>query len=249
MKMDLRMDNGQKCTINFLISIKMEKKLKIGKFYLKVKKQVNQNQLVEANMMKMSQTGIWRELHENFYIYGQIIYQGVYSKGKKQQKWVIQYRPQKESNFIEIGGGFYDSEGRKDNLWVELHANFSQQREVLYKGIYKNGIKYDQWETLQMMDNREEIRNIGGGCYDENQLKNGKWTDLYENFNNDAQVKYKGEYKNGKKQGSWKIDFRESKVIKIEMTIQIIYCYDLVEMEIMMKMEGRVVNGWNQQMI
>ncbi|CAD8207994.1 unnamed protein product [Paramecium octaurelia] len=164
-------------------------------------------------------TGIWRELHENFYTYGQIIYQGVYSKGKKQQKWVIQYRPQKESNFIEIGGGFYDSEGRKDNLWVELHANFSQQREVLYKGIYKNGIKYDQWETLQMMDNREEIRNIGGGCYDENQLKNGKWTDLYENFNNDAQVRYKGEYKNGKKQGSWKIDFRESKVIKIEMTI------------------------------
>ncbi|CAK61445.1 unnamed protein product (macronuclear) [Paramecium tetraurelia] len=171
----------------------------------------------DENQLK---TGNWKELHENFHIYGQIIYQGVYSKGKKQQKWVIQYRSQSEQNIIEIGGGLYDSEGRKDNLWVELHQNFSGQREVLLKGKYKNGKKYDKWEILQMMDNKDRIQGIQEeDVNDENQLKHGKWTDLYENFNNDAQVRYKGEYKNGKKQGAWKIDLRETKVAKIEMTI------------------------------
>ncbi|CAD8085729.1 unnamed protein product [Paramecium primaurelia] len=161
--------------------------------------------------------GGWIELHEYFSNFGQVVYEGIYSNGKKNQIWDIKFR-NISSEFVVIGGGQYDSKGIKQGEWKELHPNFSFQTQIFYKGIYINGKKSGEWE-IKLKQDEKNLMALGGGLYDENQLKNGQWIDLYENFKNHCQVRYKGEYYKGKKQGTWQIKFRESTLSKIEIEI------------------------------
>lgn len=58
----------------------------------------------------------------------------------------------------------------------------------------------------------------GGGTYDGkcNQIKQGRWIELSDEFYNDSQVFYDGQYSNGKKVDRWDILFQDLRTKKNE---------------------------------
>ncbi|CAD8083960.1 unnamed protein product [Paramecium sonneborni] len=134
----------------------------------------------------------------------QLTYVGVYQNGKKQQRWIVNYYN------CEIGGGYYDNFGQKINQWVELHENFGGGCEVVYKGFYKFGKKFGNWEIMHRQDADNQFQVIGYQIFNEFGLKNGIQIELREIFLNDYQIIYVGSYKNGIKSGYWEIKYRES---------------------------------------
>ncbi|CAD8112981.1 unnamed protein product [Paramecium primaurelia] len=73
--------------------------------------------------------------------------------------------------------------------------------QIKINGNYQNGRKSGSWEFI----NKSKI--IGGGLYDENGFKHGKWTELDDDFNlslvDPCKITYSGEYKRGQKQGKF----------------------------------------------
>ncbi|CAD8128705.1 unnamed protein product [Paramecium sonneborni] len=96
---------------------------------------------------------------------------------------------------IEVGGYFED--GVKIGLWSEIAQNYWCKSQVQKKGVYINNHQRGYWK-YSCNNNM-----IGGGQCNEQGIKVGKWVELSENFKEDSQVVYKGEYKNGKKLGIW----------------------------------------------
>ncbi|CAD8194517.1 unnamed protein product [Paramecium pentaurelia] len=124
-----------------------------------------------------------------------LIWQGQY--GNENQR-IGRWRAYWRGEGLNIGG-YYDDKGKKQGIWIELFENYWDKCPVTYQGEYQNGCKRGIWSTFYM------VQKIGGGLYNENELKNGKWIDLHENFNNTLQVIYQGEYLNGRKIGIWNI--------------------------------------------
>ncbi|CAD8074312.1 unnamed protein product [Paramecium sonneborni] len=160
--------------------------------------------------------GQWIELWEKFFEYKEITYHGEYNlKGMKVGRWDIQKNDQL------IGGGQYDSIlGGKIGRWVELDEGFSNQKQVTYIGEYdKNGMKIGRWDIMYKWRDYDGYQNknyekIGNGSYDNSQeIKIGKWVELWENFEYGSQVIYMGEYNmNGMKVGRWDIMFSDSHI-------------------------------------
>ncbi|CAD8172224.1 unnamed protein product [Paramecium pentaurelia] len=104
--------------------------------------------------------------------------------GRKKQKQIQKYYIQK-------------MEKSKDN-----GINYSQISPMLESGEYLNDQKIKLWKYT--LENEE----IGGGLY-ENQLKQGQWIELFNNFSFHSQITLNGEYNNGKKVGKWGIYHRK----------------------------------------
>ncbi|CAK82741.1 unnamed protein product (macronuclear) [Paramecium tetraurelia] len=137
----------------------------------------------------------WIEIHENYQDYGKVTYEGIYNNERKEGKWRTYY------NYFLIGGGCYQF-GLKFGNWIDLHEHFQDSCQVSFKGEYKNGKKIKRWDTLY----KQEI--IGGGQYDENEYKIGRWITLDENFGSLCQVTWNGQYSKGIKFGKWEIYFK-----------------------------------------
>ncbi|CAD8210289.1 unnamed protein product [Paramecium pentaurelia] len=139
--------------------------------------------------------GKWIDLYHNFWEFCQITFQGSYINGIKTGIWNSYF----ENNII--GGGYYDENGLKQGQWIELHDNFDNNTQIKINGNYQNGRKSGSWEFI----NKSKI--IGGGLYDENGFKHGKWTELDDDFNlslvDPCKITYSGEYKRGQKQGKF----------------------------------------------
>ncbi|CAD8096599.1 unnamed protein product [Paramecium sonneborni] len=135
--------------------------------------------------------GVWIELLNNFNQQIDIQQKGLYYKGNKQGLWKTTYKGEK------IGEGQYNDYGLKIGKWIELDQQFRVYKQIIHIGEYQNGKKYGQWNTLRFGT------IIGGGQYDENGFKIGKWENLDDNFCNIKQVTYVGEYKHGIKCGKW----------------------------------------------
>ncbi|CAK82849.1 unnamed protein product, partial (macronuclear) [Paramecium tetraurelia] len=135
--------------------------------------------------------GEWIELNDNFKRYIDVLCKGVYHKGIKSGKWITTYKGER------IGEGQYNESGYKIGNWIELDQQFREQKQVIYVGEYKNGKKQGQWNIMRFGN------IIGGGQYNEEGLKNGKWEDLDSGFCNIKQVTYVGEYNKGIKSGKW----------------------------------------------
>ncbi|CAD8123714.1 unnamed protein product [Paramecium sonneborni] len=71
------------------------------------------------------------------------------------------------------------------------------------EGSYKDGKKVGQWVLI--FNNQEK----GGGCYNDEGLKNGCWTELHEKYNEQCQISIKGQYINGIKSNSWIITYQD----------------------------------------
>ncbi|CAD8127979.1 unnamed protein product [Paramecium sonneborni] len=153
--------------------------------------------------------GNWKDLYKFYYKFCQIYFVGKYDQGIPIEKWDI---IQKDKI---IGGGEYDKEGNKIGKWKQLEKNFWEyfiiiqisHCQVMKEGSYQNKKKrLGRWDTIY------KGKIIGGGSYDENSMKDGEWTELYEQFLDNCQVTYVGQYKNGTKKGKWNTLF-ENKIV------------------------------------
>ncbi|CAD8176801.1 unnamed protein product [Paramecium octaurelia] len=149
--------------------------------------------------------GRWIELCEESRSNSLITFTGEYQYGKKIGRWDIWYQNYEKNK--QIGGGLYDEKGLniKIGKWIELSDRFSQGEKVIYSGEYKNNTRIGRWDIWYQKD--KEFQRIGGGQYEDDGIKIGKWIELSKEFRSDyqpsEQITYHGEYNNGKKVGIW----------------------------------------------
>ncbi|CAK70801.1 unnamed protein product (macronuclear) [Paramecium tetraurelia] len=147
--------------------------------------------------------GKWIDMNDNFWKQCQVIESGQYDCGKRKGSWIIKFRYTINKDFNKIGGGKYDDQGIKNGKWVEIFKSFQNSCQVILTGDYLDGKKVENWKISVRDHEKDRFQQIGGGTYDQNGLKDGKWIDLIENFTINNQVIMKGEYLFGKKQGQW----------------------------------------------
>ncbi|CAD8069653.1 unnamed protein product [Paramecium sonneborni] len=178
---------------------KFEKNQRIGIFtYIYENEEIGGGNYNEKGLKE----GQWIDLSPNFYNYSEVTYNGEYRNGKKIGKWDIKYRRIETDQFLKIGWGQYDDQGFKNGKWIELKENFSMYSQVKYIGEYQNGLKIGRWDSIF------DKELIGGGFYDLQGQKQGKWIELSNNFYDLAQVIYIGEYCNNEKVGIWQANCR-----------------------------------------
>ncbi|CAD8068162.1 unnamed protein product [Paramecium sonneborni] len=116
-----------------------------------------------------------------------------------QEKFVRQTATWYGTPLQEVCG--YFEGGLKQGIWSQTFKNYRSQAEIYEVGEYYNDVKNGQWKYIY------KNKIIGGGKYNENQQKDGKWIDLSESFMDQSQVTYIGDYSNGKKVGRWDINW------------------------------------------
>ncbi|CAD8101279.1 unnamed protein product [Paramecium primaurelia] len=171
--------------------------------------------------------GQWIEISDVFKQDSKVSQKGEYKDGRKFGRWDIYYNNEngdqimQKVQYIEptfklvSGGGRYEegSDNIKIGNWIDISDGFCRECQVTYKGEYKIGKRVGKWDILykDLAGNNE---SIGGGFYDErgDGMQIGKWIDLDDGFCDSKQITYKGQYKNGKKQGLWvEIDIEKNK--------------------------------------
>ncbi|CAD8178188.1 unnamed protein product [Paramecium pentaurelia] len=205
--------------------------LKIGKWNIHIKENNEQQLTIGGTYNNLGQkNGYWSELSNCFHQSHFTIFNGQYKNGIKYGKWTIQHK-MKQSNQIEIiGGGEYDEQGLRNEDWIEIFQNYDQQNnyciryaQITFKGKYINGLKQGQWDILYQ-NNKMCIFNVriisGGGNYNNDGEKQGKWTEVHENFNLQAcNILYVGNYMQGKKQGQWQMIIQSREEQKQQMYV------------------------------
>ncbi|CAD8190172.1 unnamed protein product [Paramecium pentaurelia] len=121
--------------------------------------------------------GKWIELHPQFSLYTQIIHIGDYRNGQKCGKWDTCILETKSNKFEKIGGGWYDLDGVKYGIWVDLIDKATIFSSITFRGGYINGKKSGNWIIMHRDQNFNYIQ-IGGGSFDQNGFKNGIWIEL-----------------------------------------------------------------------
>ncbi|CAD8089899.1 unnamed protein product [Paramecium sonneborni] len=156
--------------------------------------------------------GRWIEQHENFTNFidsnqynCQLLQRGNYQYGKKIGRWDILFSkdPISLQKFEIIGGGIYDENAQQQGIWFELSENFGKYSQIRSLGEYWNGKKYGRWNTQFRDYQATDFIKMVDGEYDNEGNQKGKWIELFENYRNDIQIIYTGEYKNGIKYGLW----------------------------------------------
>ncbi|CAD8112252.1 unnamed protein product [Paramecium primaurelia] len=164
--------------------------------------------------------GFWTKFYKYLTPQIYIIYQGEYNNGQKINKWNYEWIEPLTRNCKIIGGGIYDQYEKKQGEWTDLSNNFKQDFQVIFTGQYRNGIKQGQWNTLFRRNQKTRFKIVCGGLYDEEQVKQGQWTELSSYFSEKCKIFWCGEYKGGKKQGKWTIkQFEEDQFEKLTQII------------------------------
>ncbi|CAD8213449.1 unnamed protein product [Paramecium pentaurelia] len=190
------------------------------------------------------QHGFWLDQHENYCEQCKISYSGEYSNGIKIGKWSINLEEQ------IIDGGYYNEQGMKQGIWIDLDENYSDGCQIFQIGSYQNGVKVFQWQT------NYQNKIIGGGYYNEKGEKIKKWIDLQFNFSSYCFIRYQGEYQDGIKQQCWNILEKENQIgcgfynnngIKIGMWINLFdnFSNDCLVTEIGIYENGQKSKQWN----
>ncbi|CAD8198413.1 unnamed protein product [Paramecium octaurelia] len=117
------------------------------------------------------------------------------------QKTDLFQSPENMANLEQEVGGYYLNKGKKNGL--QHQQQNSSQAQILEFGEYHNDRKIGAWKSIY------NNNQIAGGYYNEDGNKNGMWIDISEGFYDLKQVVYSGEYKNGKKVGTWNTLWRE----------------------------------------
>ncbi|CAD8214782.1 unnamed protein product [Paramecium pentaurelia] len=136
--------------------------------------------------------------------WNQITYNGRYQCDKKVGRLEFIMDQNKCISIQQIK--FYQTLVVEDNM-IELSENFRLNSQVIYEGEYCNGNKVGKWNIYFRFKGN---KLIGGGSYDNEGLhKIGRWIELSDCYEQDRQVTYHGEYRNGKKVGRWDIYFNK----------------------------------------
>ncbi|CAD8129471.1 unnamed protein product [Paramecium sonneborni] len=196
--------------------------------------------------------GEWKDFWEGFSRECQVVMQGQYENNKKINEWTIFYKRNPDQKFEKIGGGIYDQNGMKTGEWIDLSDNFNCFGEVFHLGKYKNNKKIGRWITR--LDSLS-LKEIGGGQYNQDGVKDGEWTEVSDDYSQFNQVTFKGVYKIGQKNGLWKsfleekemLWFIQSKRFKkwlLDKFMQLIlYVTVFYNNVVIIKMVSRMVNG------
>ncbi|CAD8133729.1 unnamed protein product [Paramecium pentaurelia] len=174
---------------------------------------------------QMLKNGKWIELSDNFWEYCQVSFIGIYNNGQKFGQWNINYRENGQIKFNKIGGGIYQQQSLKDGEWVELSDHFQEDHQVVYIGEYKTGLKFGRWNTLYRKNSENLFQHIGGGSYDNYGLQKGKWIELSQNFQENLQIFYKGEFIKGYKIGLWDTIYRKKEDGQLQLIEYGLYDY------------------------
>ncbi|CAD8213736.1 unnamed protein product [Paramecium pentaurelia] len=119
--------------------------------------------------------------------------------GEKYQKVGLWTATWKGERLIGVGG-WYCQDGKKQGKWKEIIENFHDYKKIFEIGDYINNKKKGKWIYIS------QDKEIGGGEYNQQGEKDGKWIELSDNFEQfKTQVTYHGKYQNGKKVGRWDI--------------------------------------------
>ncbi|CAD8107875.1 unnamed protein product [Paramecium sonneborni] len=137
-----------------------------------------------------------KELFNNMDQIHNLLWEGQYQQNKtKEGKWIAFWN----KKLLKNVGGYYKA-GLKHGLWKDLFLNYSDQAQIFELGEYSDGQKIGRWDYIK------KNKKIGGGNYNQNGVKYGKWIELDEGFYSQKKVVYMGEYNmNGVKVGSWDI--------------------------------------------
>ncbi|CAD8174435.1 unnamed protein product [Paramecium octaurelia] len=170
--------------------------------------------------------GKWFELSDNFWNKGQVMYYGEYFNGKKVGLWDILYKSKNDNNLLKfVGCGTYAQERKYDSIqinikqgrWIEQSDQFWDEGQIIHSGVYKDGIKVGNWDTLYKSNKlNSNYELMGGGSYELKEgdndfydpIKSGSWIELSDGFRELNQIIYTGVYKNGKKTGYWDVLFK-----------------------------------------
>ncbi|CAD8130639.1 unnamed protein product [Paramecium sonneborni] len=110
-------------------------------------------------------------------------------------KWIVF----QHNEILENIGG-YCKVGQKQGLWKDLFRNYWNWAQILESGEYQNCFRIGNWNYIC------QDKKTGGGFYNQDGKKQGKWIELDEGFYKWKQVIYKGEYnKKGLRIGIWDI--------------------------------------------
>ncbi|CAD8118357.1 unnamed protein product [Paramecium primaurelia] len=113
---------------------------------------------------------------------------------KKQGKWTATWNGEA---LFEVGGYYQD--GLKEGLWTEPFKDYRTKAQVYESGQYFHNQKVGRWLYYYKQN------QIGGGLYNKQGQRKGKWIVLGEGFWDQSQVTYSGEYRAGNKVGNWDI--------------------------------------------
>ncbi|CAD8120896.1 unnamed protein product [Paramecium sonneborni] len=173
--------------------------------------------------------GIWIELSEQYFKQGQyniillksgslITYKGEYLNGNKRNRWNILFKHEWRDYFDQIGGGSYDIKGLKQGQWIDLDKDSKSFSSLItYNGEYLDGIKQGFWKIMCWFFNQNaNFEQKGGGAFNQQGIKDGKWIELVSNFSEINQITYIGDYIHGKKCGKWDIQIIDPKSKKLK---------------------------------
>ncbi|CAD8209887.1 unnamed protein product [Paramecium octaurelia] len=104
----------------------------------------------------------------------------------------------------QVGGGKYDLRGQKKGKWIDLCDDYRDLKNVVEEGDYQQDQRFGEWKII--WNNQQ----IGGGKYNDQSMKNGKWKELSEGFMDSLELFYSGEYINNKKVGRWDTIYEEN---------------------------------------
>ncbi|CAD8129056.1 unnamed protein product [Paramecium sonneborni] len=139
------------------------------------------------------------ELFNNMDQIHNLLWEGYCCQNKKKEgKWIAFW----SKKLLKNVGGYYKA-GLKYGLWKDLFLNYQDQAQIFEFGEYSHGQRIGRWNYIK------KDKKIGGGNYNKNGQKQGKWIELDEGFYKRKQVAYKGEYNmNGMKVGNWDIMYK-----------------------------------------
>ncbi|CAK67650.1 unnamed protein product (macronuclear) [Paramecium tetraurelia] len=169
----------------------------------------SENNLIYSTLEGVVLRDLQREIYQDNFGYLEVLknieqiahlqWHGEYGQNyRKLGKWEATW----DGETLQNVGGYYQ-EGLKEGLWKEPIKNYWSKAQVFESGEYFHNKRQGRWNFTQQ--NKNINQTIGGGSYNEQAKKNGKWTELHEGVYDDLQVTWDGEYKNGQKVGSWNI--------------------------------------------
>ncbi|CAD8118310.1 unnamed protein product [Paramecium sonneborni] len=184
---------------------------KQGKWVIYLKDEILFSSFYNSEGQKVD---FWGEICGNFDQRSHTYIEGFYNdQGKKFGQWIIY------QNQFRIGGGDYNKFGKKVGKWKEVDQNYQKEssfsfddednqyfsNEIYYVGNYnEEGNKIGSWKIY------EKTQEIGGGKYQQNGYKYGKWTELHNFYTNEIQPIMVGEYKYGQRFGEWNIWYKKN---------------------------------------
>ncbi|CAD8089226.1 unnamed protein product [Paramecium primaurelia] len=133
---------------------------------------------------------------------------GTDNMGKIIRKLVIGWQVGREKFLLMLGDTtlkMVQNKGYGNNQLIIIGGKFyflriiNSQAKIYEIGVYHNGTKRGNWKLIY------GFQEIGGGSYNKQGQKNGKWIEQSDGFWKKSQVTYSGEYNNGKKVGLWEI--------------------------------------------